>query len=91
MTNILYTFNMLCGVKYEKCWTSTPDGYNSANTRRCPDVGPMLGQRRRRLPSVGPTSGQRLVFAGNQLYINIGPVSRELYLFTLFGSIKIII
>ena len=38
-----------------------------ANTRRCPDVGPMLGQRRRRWPSVGPTSGQRLVFAGLNL------------------------
>ena len=27
-----------------------------ANTRRCPDVGPMLGQRRRQWPSDGTTS-----------------------------------
>ena len=37
---------------------------NPANMRRCPDVGPMLRQRRRRWHSIGPTSGQRLMLAG---------------------------
>ena len=33
-------------------------------TRRWPDVGLMLGQRRKRWPSINPTLGQRLVLAG---------------------------
>ena len=32
-------------------------GDDPANTRRCPNVGPMLGQRRRRWHSAGPTLG----------------------------------
>ena len=35
-----------------------------ANTRRWPNVGLMLGQRRRRWANVSPTLGQHLVFAG---------------------------
>ena len=34
-----------------------------ANTRRWPNVGLTLGQRRRRWADVSPTLGQRLVFA----------------------------
>ena len=37
-----------------------------ADTRRWPNVGSMLGQRRRRWPSIKPTLGQRLVSAGKQ-------------------------
>ena len=35
-----------------------------ANTRRWPNVGLMLAQRRRRWANVSPTLGQQLVFAG---------------------------
>ena len=52
----------------------TPPGYgpvlgcspppHTANTRRWPNVGLMLGQRRRRWASISPTVGQRIVFAG---------------------------
>ena len=39
-------------------------GSNPDNTRRWPNVGLMLGQRRRRWASVSPTLGQCFVFAG---------------------------
>ena len=31
MTNILYTFNMLCGIQYEKCKARTLDGKPTLN------------------------------------------------------------
>ena len=31
MTNILYTFSMLCGIQYEKCWARAPDGKPTLN------------------------------------------------------------
>ena len=34
------------------------------NTRRWPNAGLMLAQRRRRWANISPTLGQRLVFAG---------------------------
>ena len=39
-----------------------------ANTRPCPIVGSMLGQRRRRWSNFEPTMGQWLVFAVMWLY-----------------------
>ena len=48
---------------------------NPANTRRWPNVGLMLGQRRRRWANVCPTFVQRLVFAGKWLTINMYYVS----------------
>ena len=39
---------------------------NPANTRRWPNVGLLLGQRRRRWPNSKPTLGQRLIFAGKR-------------------------
>ena len=50
--------------------TDTPDANDSAifhipaNTRRWPNVGLMLGQRRRRWANISPTLGQCIVFAG---------------------------
>ena len=44
------------------CIQNTP-----ANTRRSPDVGTTLGQRRRRWPNVVPTLGKCFVFAGTVL------------------------
>ena len=40
------------------CWNDTAD------TRRSPNAGTMLGQRRRRWTSIVPALGERLVFAG---------------------------
>ena len=39
----------------------------TANTRRPPNVGSMLGQRRRRWTNIEPTLGERLVFAGGHV------------------------
>ena len=39
-------------------------GSHPAITRRWPNVGSMLGQRRRQWPNINPTLGQRLVSAG---------------------------
>ena len=61
----------------------------SANTRRWPNVGLMMGQRRRRRPNIKPALGQCLVFVtgtdrhnpslpANPRDINAGPVSCQL-------------
>ena len=44
-----------------QCWASV------GNTRRSPNVGTMLVQRRRRWANIVPTLAERLVFAGNPL------------------------
>ena len=41
------------------------------NTRRSPNAGSMLGQRRRRWPSIEPAFRERLVFAGHSLAISL--------------------
>ena len=41
-----------------------PAEITQKNTRRSPNVGTMLGQRRRRLANIVPTLSERLVFAG---------------------------
>ena len=42
---------------------------STANMRRCPNVGLLLGQRRRRWANSKSTSGQRLMFAGNLSHV----------------------
>ena len=53
---------------------------NSENTKRVPNAGFMLGQRRRRWPNIKPALGQRLVFKHATLSLTQHQNNRTVYL-----------
>ena len=52
---------------YPACTSPFLSSTHAVNTRRSPDAGTMLGQRRRRWPNIVPILGERFVFAGQSL------------------------
>ena len=57
------------GITHRRQWRYTQSycvnrGCRPADTRRWPNIGSLLGQRRRRSPTINPTLGQRLCLLG---------------------------
>ena len=63
--------NSFAIIMYVKLWCNHAAD-PSVNTKRWPDCGLMLGQRRRRWPNFNPASGQRVLITGRYLWVQPG-------------------